>query len=64
MLYEQIGDSAEAPSDEPAGDPGLLADFGLDSAQLTGLGERALPGDALAVIAERAGFAEEYDRLR
>ena len=64
MLHEQIGASGEAPSDEPAGDPGLLADLGLDSAQLTRLGERALPGDALAVIAERAGFAEEYDRLR
>jgi putative tRNA adenosine deaminase-associated protein len=65
MLHDQIGDSGdEMPSDEPAGDPGLLADLGTDAARLTDLGERTLPGDALAVVAERAGFAEEYDRLR
>jgi putative tRNA adenosine deaminase-associated protein len=64
MLYEQIGDSRDAVSDKPAGDTGLLADLGTDPAQLTRLGERRLPGDALSVVAEQAGFAEEYERLR
>jgi putative tRNA adenosine deaminase-associated protein len=64
MLHEQTGDSEDDVSDEPVGDPGLLADLGTDPARLTELGERTLPGDALSVIAERAGFAEEYDRLR
>jgi putative tRNA adenosine deaminase-associated protein len=65
MLHDQLGDAdEEIASDEPVGDPGLLADLGTDAGRLTDLGERTLPGDALAVIAERAGFAEEYDRLR
>jgi putative tRNA adenosine deaminase-associated protein len=64
MLYEQIGVPGDAVSDEPAGDTALLADLGTDPAQLTRLGERRLPGDALSVVAEQAGFAEEYERLR
>lgn len=64
MLHERIGDIDEVPTDEPVGDPALLEDLGIDPAQLTRLGERTLPGDALSVIAEQAGFAEEYDRLR
>jgi putative tRNA adenosine deaminase-associated protein len=64
MLHEQIGDIDEAPTDDPVGDFELLADLGTDADRLTELGERRLPGDALAVIAEQAGFAEEYDRLR
>ena len=64
MLHERIGEIDEVPTDEPIGDPALLEDLGIDPAQLTRLGERTLPGDALSVIAEQAGFAEEYDRLR
>jgi putative tRNA adenosine deaminase-associated protein len=64
MLHEQIGDIDEVPTEDPVGDPELLADFGIEAARLTELGERTLPGDALSVIAERAGFAEDYDRLR
>jgi putative tRNA adenosine deaminase-associated protein len=64
MLHEQIGEIAEVPTDDPVGDPGLLADLGIEAARLTQLGERTLPGDALSVIAERVGFAEDYDRLR
>lgn len=64
MLHEQISDIDEAPTGDPVGDPGLLADLGTAPERLTELGERTLPGDALAVIAERAGFAEDYDRLR
>jgi putative tRNA adenosine deaminase-associated protein len=62
ILHEQIGDAEE--SDEPAGDAGLLADLGTGSERLTELGERTLPGDALSAVAESAGFAEEYERLR
>jgi putative tRNA adenosine deaminase-associated protein len=64
MLHEQIGDIAEVPTDDPVGDPGLVSDLGTDAARLTELGERRLPGDALSVIAERAGFADDYERLR
>jgi putative tRNA adenosine deaminase-associated protein len=64
MLHEQIGEIDEVPTDDPVGDPGLLADLGTDAARLTELGERRLPGDALSVIAEQAGFADDYERLR
>jgi putative tRNA adenosine deaminase-associated protein len=64
MLHEQIGDIDEVPTEDPVGDAGLLSDLGTEPKRLTELGERTLPGDALAVIAERAGFAEDYDRLR
>ncbi len=64
MLGDQIGKTEDARDHEPVGDAALLADLGTTPARLTDLGERALPGDALGVIAEHAGFAEEYDRLR
>ncbi len=64
MLYEQLGSPAETPTGDPVGDPGLLSDLGIDPARLTGLGERTLPGDAIAIVAEHAGFAGEYERLR
>jgi putative tRNA adenosine deaminase-associated protein len=62
MLHEQVGGAKD--SDKPAGDAGLLTDFGTGPDRLTALGERALPGEALSAVAERAGFAEEYERLR
>lgn len=61
LFHQLVGD---VPDGEPAGDPSLLADLGLDAEELGDLGERALPGDALLVVAERAGFGEEFDRLR
>lgn len=64
MLHDQIGEIDEVPTDDPVGDAGLLTDLGVAPDRLTQLGERTLPGDALSVIAERAGFAEDYDRLR
>jgi putative tRNA adenosine deaminase-associated protein len=64
MLHEQIGEIDEVPTEDPVGDPGLLADLGTEPVLLMELGERTLPGDALSVIAEHAGFAEDYDRLR
>lgn len=62
ILHEQVGGTDD--SDEPAGDADLLADLGTVPERLTALGEAALPGDALSAVAERAGFAEEYERLR
>lgn len=62
ILHEQIGAAEE--TDEPTGDAGLLADLGTGPEHLTELGERRLPGDALSAVAEGAGFAEEYERLR
>jgi putative tRNA adenosine deaminase-associated protein len=60
-LAEPLGE----PSDgRPAGEVTLLADLGTDADRLVELSERALPGDALTVVAEHAGFADEFDRLR
>jgi len=64
MLHAQVGEIDEVPTDDPIGDAALLADLGTTPAKLPELGERTLPGDALSVIAEHAGFAEDYDRLR
>jgi len=64
MLHEQIGEIDEVPADDPVGDPALLTDLGTDAARLNELGERRLPGDALSVIADRGGFADDYERLR
>ncbi|MCO6007216.1 tRNA adenosine deaminase-associated protein [Actinoallomurus purpureus] len=64
MLSEQFDDSEDAATGDPVGDPELLGDLGTRPDALAALGERTLPGDALSVIAEGAGFAEEYDRLR
>lgn len=64
MLTEQIAPIGEPTTDDPVGDTELLADIGTAPAALAALGERTLPGDALSVIAERGGFAEEYERLR
>ncbi|MEU6034334.1 MULTISPECIES: tRNA adenosine deaminase-associated protein [Actinomadura] len=61
LLQELVGD---VPDGETAGDLHLLDDLGVDAERLVELGERALPGDALATIAELAGFGEEFDRLR
>ncbi|GLW64584.1 hypothetical protein Arub01_28280 [Actinomadura rubrobrunea] len=61
LFLDLVGD---VPQGEAAGDPALLDDLGVDAERLGELGERALPGDALATVAELAGFGEEYDRLR
>ncbi|WP_067451492.1 tRNA adenosine deaminase-associated protein [Actinomadura macra] len=54
----------EVPDGDAGGDPAVLDDLGVDAKQLSDLGERALPGDALLTVAEHAGFGEEFDRLR
>jgi putative tRNA adenosine deaminase-associated protein len=61
LLAEPLG---ELPDAEPAGDRTLLDDLGTDADRLVELSERALPGDALTIVAEQAGFVDEFDRLR
>lgn len=61
-LFQQL--VGEVPDGDPGGDPALLEDLGLEAKQLSDLGDRALPGDALLTVAEHAGFGEEFDRLR
>jgi putative tRNA adenosine deaminase-associated protein len=61
QLAEPLGESSDG---EPAGEKTLLDDLGTDAERLVELSERALPGDALTVVAEHAGFVDEFDRLR
>lgn len=61
-LFQQL--VGEVPDGDAAGDASLLEDLGVDAKRLGELGERSLPGDALLVVAERAGFGEEFDHLR
>lgn len=61
-LFQQL--VGEVPDGEAGGEVGLLEDLGVAADQLSELGERVLPGDALLAVAERAGFGEEFDRLR
>ncbi|RSN64822.1 tRNA adenosine deaminase-associated protein [Actinomadura sp. WAC 06369] len=61
LFHQLVG---EVPDGAPGGDPALLDDLGVDAGGLADLGERSLPGDALLAVAERAGFGEEFDRIR
>jgi putative tRNA adenosine deaminase-associated protein len=60
LLTETIG---EAPDEEPAGETTLLDDLGTDADRLVELSEGTRPGDALTLLAEQVGFADEFDRL-
>jgi putative tRNA adenosine deaminase-associated protein len=59
-----VADTAAPDDPDLLGDLELLVDLGLDADRLTTLSERSLPGDALLTVAEQAGFADEFDRLR
>jgi putative tRNA adenosine deaminase-associated protein len=61
LLAEPLGELSDA---EPAGDLALLDDLGTAADRLVELSERVLPGDALTIVAEQAGFVDEFDRLR
>ena len=54
------------PDPRPDGDEGLLTDLGVPGEELRSLsaGGGVLPGDVLAVVAERTGFAELLDAMR
>lgn len=75
MVYEGVGaqadseeesEPARAAAGEPGGETELLSDFDVSPDELVELcvEEGLLPGDALAVIGERLGFAEEVDKFR
>ncbi|MBV2364050.1 tRNA adenosine deaminase-associated protein [Streptomonospora nanhaiensis] len=63
---EQTEGTGQKPYPVPGGDTELLADIGVPAGDLVSLttSEGLLPGDVLAEIAERAGFAEPLDALR
>jgi putative tRNA adenosine deaminase-associated protein len=67
LLYQFIGAAEDAPDGgvdgTPDGDRELLEDLGADAQELDDLSQRSLPTDALLIVAERAGFADEFDRL-
>ncbi|POM26358.1 putative tRNA adenosine deaminase-associated protein [Actinomadura rubteroloni] len=54
----------DVPVGSAGGDPAVLRDLGVDPVRLGDLADRALPGDPLGALAELAGFADEFDRLR
>ncbi|GAB2523962.1 tRNA adenosine deaminase-associated protein [Nocardiopsis aegyptia] len=63
----QPAESAGArPNPAPDGDGRLLTDLGITEDELRSLsvGGGVLPSDVLAVVAERAGFAELLDDMR
>jgi len=66
MAVPQLSESAGArPNPSPDGDGRLLTDFGITEEELHSLsaGGGILPSDVLAVVAERAGFAELLDEM-
>ncbi|MEU3911499.1 tRNA adenosine deaminase-associated protein [Streptomyces sp. NPDC029721] len=56
----------DAPGPQPAGDLGIVADLGLSATGMQAVLGRpgALPHDQLLTIAERCGFAAEFERVR
>ncbi|MYW04777.1 hypothetical protein GT354_42215 [Streptomyces sp. SID3343] len=60
---EEDEDAALPPG--PAGDESVLADLGVPATLLAELaGDAGLPADAIAVIAERLGCADELETVR
>ncbi|MEO5873643.1 MAG: hypothetical protein ABIS86_10900 [Streptosporangiaceae bacterium] len=68
LLYELVPLQLDPVKTEADGDPGgdveVLADLGTDAVRLLDLSERAVPTEALAALAEQAGFTQELDSLR
>ncbi|MGH3318704.1 MAG: tRNA adenosine deaminase-associated protein [Streptosporangiaceae bacterium] len=66
MGGEEEDVASAAVEGEPGGDTDLLEDLGVTSDELVELcvEEGLLPDDALSTVAERAGFAEELEKLR
>lgn len=56
---------ADAPDGRPTGDLGIVAGLGLTAEDMAAVlsGPDRLPDDQLRLIAERCGFAAEFDRL-
>ncbi|MGA4545811.1 hypothetical protein ACPA54_38075 [Uniformispora flossi] len=65
VLGHDPDDDEEAPPSGPAGDESVLADLGVTADELAELGGGGrLPADALVVIAERLGCADELETVR
>ena len=66
LLEVSVDADAETdPVDGCAGDLDILADLGTSTDRLTTMcDDEVMPMDALAMVAERAGFAEALDSLR
>ncbi|RCV53799.1 tRNA adenosine deaminase-associated protein [Marinitenerispora sediminis] len=65
-VAEDAEGTGQTPYPEPVGDSEVLADLGTPGTDLLALTHRegVLPADALAALAERAGFADSLDALR
>ncbi|WP_344968115.1 tRNA adenosine deaminase-associated protein [Salinactinospora qingdaonensis] len=63
---EDAEGTGQTPYPDPAGDSTLLDDLGTPEEDLVALTlrEGVLPADALAAVADRAGFADSFDALR
>ncbi|WP_028647888.1 tRNA adenosine deaminase-associated protein [Nocardiopsis sp. CNT312] len=63
---EQPESAGARPEPAPEGDADLLTDLGMTGDELRSLstGGGVLPGDALAAVAERAGFGDLLDGMR
>ena len=61
-----VESAGSRPDPRPDGDQELLTDFGIPGEELRSLsaGGGVLPGDVLAVVAERSGFADLLDTMR
>ncbi|MEW1633042.1 tRNA adenosine deaminase-associated protein [Streptomyces sp. NPDC093801] len=57
---------ADAPQGRPTGDLGIVAALGLTADGMAAVlsGPDRLPDDQLRLIAERCGFAAEFDRVK
>lgn len=64
VLGHDPDDDEEAPPAGPAGDETVLADFGVAPDELSELGGGKLPAEALVVIAERLGCADQLETVR
>ena len=65
VLGHDPDDDDEPPAAAPAGDEAVLADLGVAADELGDLGgPGSVPADALTVIAERLGCADELETVR
>ncbi|WP_235058485.1 tRNA adenosine deaminase-associated protein [Yinghuangia soli] len=65
VLGHDPDDEEEAPPTGPAGDETVLADLGVHPDELADLGSGGkMPADALIMIAERLGCADELETVR
>ncbi|MDI2127792.1 hypothetical protein [Yinghuangia seranimata] len=64
VLGHDPDDDEEPAPPGPAGDNTVLEDLGVDPDELADLGGGRLPAEALTVIADRLGCADELETVR